>query len=155
MNVVLIEPEIPPNTGNIARLCAVTNSRLHLIEPLGFSVDDKHLKRAGLDYWEQLDWQTWKSWDAFQNHLDEGARCWFIETGGKMRYTDVKFREFDFIIFGRETKGIPSPILNSNAERWIKIPMFNKSTRSLNLSNCVSIVLYEALRQSGFAGETD
>lgn len=153
MNVVLIEPEIPPNTGNIARLCAVTNSRLHLIEPLGFRIDDRQLKRAGMDYWQKLDWKLWKNWSEFERGVAGKARFWFIESGGGQRYTEAAFAPDDYLVFGRETKGIPESLLESNQKSWLRIPMFNEETRSLNLANCVSIVLYEALRQNGFDGE--
>jgi tRNA (cytidine/uridine-2'-O-)-methyltransferase len=153
MNVVLVEPEIPPNTGNIARLCAVTNSALHLIEPLGFSVDDRKLKRAGMDYWNHLDWRAHSSWQAFEGHLPDDARLWFVESGGPRRYTDVAFEPNDFLVFGRETKGLPESLLEPNRERWLRIPMFNAETRSLNLANCTALVLYEALRQQGFIDE--
>ncbi len=153
MNVVLIEPEIPPNTGNIARLCAVTNTRLHLIEPRGFRIDDRQLKRAGMDYWQKLDWKLWKSWIEFERGIATNARLWFIESDGRKRYSEATFAPDDYLVFGRETKGIPESLLKANTARWLRIPMFNKETRSLNLANSVSIVLYEALRQKGFDGE--
>lgn len=153
LNVVLVEPEIPPNTGNIARLCAATNSALHLIEPLGFKLDDNQLKRAGMDYWKHVQWQKWPSWIAFAQALPAGAPLWFIEQGGAIRYSDATFQAGDYLVFGRETAGLPKTLLEKFPERGLRIPMFNPDARSLNLSNCVAMVVYEALRQQGFAGE--
>ena len=153
MDVVLVEPEIPPNTGNVARLCAATRSRLHLIEPLGFRLDDAQLKRAGMDYWEQVEWHRWPDWTAFAQSLPAGARMWFVESNGPRPYTDVAYKPDDYLVFGRETAGLPRKLLAENRERWLRIPMFNLAARSLNLSNCVALVLFEALRQGGFAGE--
>lgn len=153
MNIVLVEPEIPPNTGNVARLCAATNSRLHLIEPLGFRLDDAQLKRAGLDYWQHLEWRTWSNWAAFQQRLPAGARLWFVESGGPRPYPEARFAAQDYLVFGRETAGLPKALLEANRPTWLRIPMFNPNARSLNLSNCVALVLFEALRQQGFAGE--
>jgi len=152
MNLVLLEPEIPPNTGNVARLCAATKSTLHLIEPLGFALDDAQLKRAGMDYWRHLQWQRWPDWTAFVRQLLPGARLWFIESGAPQLYTEARFEPEDFLVFGRETAGLPKPLLESNRDRWLRIPMFNEAARSLNLSNCAALVLFEALRQQGFAG---
>ena len=153
MHLVLVEPEIPPNTGNVARLCAATKTTLHLIEPLGFKLDDSQLKRAGLDYWRHVVWHRWKSWSEFAVALPAGARLWFIESGGSKSYVEVKFAADDYLIFGRETAGLPRSLLEQNPERWLRIPMFNPEARSLNLSNCAALVLYEALRQQGFPGE--
>jgi tRNA (cytidine/uridine-2'-O-)-methyltransferase len=153
MNIVLVEPEIPPNTGNIARLCAATNTQLHLIEPFGFKLNDAQLKRAGMDYWRHVDWHSWSSWDAFTNQLAPRAQLWFIESKGARLYTEVQFGGEDYLVFGRETAGLPRKLLEANRERWLRIPMFNSKARSLNLSNCVSLVLFEALRQQGFTGE--
>jgi tRNA (cytidine/uridine-2'-O-)-methyltransferase len=153
MNLVLVEPEIPPNTGNVARLCAATRTRLHLIEPFGFLLDDKQLKRAGMDYWQQVEWHRWKNWSAFADQLPNEARLWFVESDGPRLYSVVKFLPDDYLVFGRETAGLPKPLLEQNRERWLRIPMFNAQSRSLNLSNCAALVLYEALRQGGFAGE--
>lgn len=153
MNIVLLEPEIPPNTGNVARLCAATRSRLHLVEPFGFKLDDKQLKRAGMDYWEQVEWKRWQCWTEFQAQLPAGARLWFIESGGPKHYAEVKYSPEDYLVFGRETAGLPKSLLEENRERWLRIPMFNAESRSLNLSNCVALVLFEALRQQGFGGE--
>jgi len=153
MNVVLVEPEIPPNTGNVARLCAATASTLHLIEPFGFKLDDSQLKRAGMDYWQHVTWRRWSSWSAFQEKLPSGARLWFIESAGPQIYSEVAFTLDDYLIFGRETAGLPGKLLEANRERWLRIPMFNPKARSLNLSNCVALVLFEALRQHGFSRE--
>ena len=155
MNVVLVEPEIPPNTGNIARLCAATRTRLHLIEPMGFRLDDATLKRAGMDYWKHVEWQRWPDWRAFEQGLPENARLWFIESRGSRRYTEASFADDDYLVFGRETAGLPQALLESRPERWLRIPMFHAGARSLNLSNCVALVLFEALRQQGFAGELE
>jgi len=152
MNVVLLEHEIPPNTGNIARLCAGTGSHLHLIEPLGFEMSDRMLKRAGMDYWKQVAWTLHPNWPAFRESIPEG-RLWFIEQGGASRYDEVSFSWEDYLVFGRETAGLPKKLLEEYRESWIRIPMFSGEARSLNLSNCVSLVLYEALRQNGFEGE--
>jgi tRNA (cytidine/uridine-2'-O-)-methyltransferase len=150
INVVLFEPEIPPNTGNIARTCAVTGSRLHLIKPLGFSIDDKHLKRAGLDYWELLDLSIYENINEFFDK-NKGIKIFFVTTKGKQFYTDINYTDECFIIFGKETGGLPLEILQQNEKRCIRIPMLeNQKARSLNLSNSVNIVLYEALRQTGF-----
>ena len=153
MNLVLVEPEIPPNTGNVARLCAATGTTLHLIEPFGFKLDDTQLKRAGMDYWQQVRWQRWPGWNDFQTHLPAEARLWFIESGGPKRYSEVSFTPDDYLVFGRETAGLPGALLQANRERWIRIPMFNPQSRSLNLANCAALVLYEALRQQGFQNE--
>jgi len=153
VNIVLIEPEIPPNTGNVARLCAATKTRLHLIEPLGFELNDRQLKRAGMDYWQQVEWHRWPDWTAFREKLPPGARLWFVESDGPRRYSEVRFEAGDYLVFGRETAGLPRRLLEENRERWLRIPMSNEASRSLNLSNCAAIVLYEALRQQGFGGE--
>src|SRR6266481_3397940 len=152
MHLVLLEPEIPPNTGNVARLCSATRTTLHLIEPFGFELDDAQLKRAGMDYWRHVEWHRWANWNAFAEKLPAGARLWFIESGGPKRYDEVKFAADDYLVFGRETAGLPKKLLEENRERWLRIPMFNPEARSLNLSNCVALVLFEALRQHGFEG---
>jgi tRNA (cytidine/uridine-2'-O-)-methyltransferase len=153
MNVVLVEPEIPPNTGNVARLCAATKSILHLIEPFGFKLDDPQLKRAGMDYWQHVEWQRWANWSAFAEKIPANARLWFIESGGEKIYSEVKFSTDDYLVFGRETAGLPGQLLEKHREHWLRIPMLNAQSRSLNLSNCVALVLFEALRQQGFKGE--
>jgi tRNA (cytidine/uridine-2'-O-)-methyltransferase len=153
VNVVLFEPEIPPNTGNVARLCAATNTALHLIEPFGFKLDDAQLKRAGMDYWQHVRWHRWKNWNEFRASVPAEAKVWFVESNGPLRYDEVRYAENDFLVFGRETAGLPKPLLGENRGNWVRIPMFNANARSLNLSNCVALVLFEALRQSGFSGE--
>ena len=153
MNIVILEPEIPPNTGNVARLCAATRTKLHLIEPFGFKLDDKQLKRAGMDYWAHVEWHRWLGWQEFQSQLPGGARLWFIESGGSKHYAEVSYQPEDYLVFGRETAGLPRQLLEQNRDRWLRIPMFNTQSRSLNLSNCAALVLFEALRQQGFAGE--
>ena len=153
MHVVLVEPEIPPNTGNVARLCAATRTTWHLIEPFGFKLDDSQLKRAGMDYWQHVTWHRWKSWNEFFGQLPGDARLWFVESGGSALYTEVQFGASDYRVFGRETAGLPTALLKAHREHWIRIPMFNSEARSLNLSNCVALVLYEGLRQQGFTGD--
>jgi len=153
VHIVLVEPEIPPNTGNVARLCAATRTILHLIEPFGFKLDDARLKRAGMDYWQHVEWHRWANWRAFEAQLPSSARLWFIESGGKKRYNEVKFAPDDYLVFGRETAGLPRQLLAQSPEQWLRIPMFNAQSRSLNLSNCAALVLFEALRQQDFAGE--
>lgn len=153
MNIVLLEPEIPPNTGNVARLCAATKSRLHLIEPFGFKLDDSQLKRAGMDYWQHVEWRRWPNWQTFEEKLPAAARLWFIESGGGKNYSEVNFALDDYLVFGRETVGLPKQLLEQHRERWLRIPMFNARSRSLNLSNCAALVLFEALRQQEFRGE--
>jgi len=153
MNIVLLEPEIPPNTGNVARLCAATKTVLHLIEPFGFKLDDAQLKRAGMDYWRQVEWHRWENWPAFAAQLPANARLWFVESAGPKLYSDAQFSPGDYLVFGRETAGLPKQLLEHHRENWLRIPMFNGESRSLNLSNCAALVLFEALRQQGFAGE--
>jgi tRNA (cytidine/uridine-2'-O-)-methyltransferase len=144
-NVVLVEPEIPPNTGNIGRLCLATGSTLHLIKPLGFSIDDRELKRAGLDYWKEVDVRLWDSFgDLRQSHESE-ARFFFLTTKSDRAYYDVAFQPGDFLVFGRETKGLPETLLAAHREELLTIPM--RGTRSLNLATAVGIVLFEAMRQ--------
>ena len=143
-NVVLVEPEIPPNTGNVGRLCLATKSTLHLVKPLGFSLDDRQLKRAGLDYWEEVDLKVWDSLEELLKS-DAANRHFFLTTKTKRAYWSVKFRPGDFLIFGRETKGLPEELLAAQAKDCITIPM--AGTRSLNLATSVGIVLYEAIRQ--------
>ena len=155
MHVVLVEPEIPPNTGNVARLCAATNTVLHLVEPFGFRLDDAQLRRAGMDYWQHVEWHRWKNWTAFVRGLPAPARLWFVESNGPRLYTEADFQAGDYLVFGRETAGLPRKMLEENRERWLRIPMFNPDARSLNLSNCVALVLFEALRRQGFKGEVD
>lgn len=150
MNIVLLEPEIPQNTGNIGRTCVATGTRLHLIEPMGFKISEKEVKRAGLDYWEHLDVTVYDNYQDFLNRNSE-AKIYMATTKGPRRYTDVSFESDCYIMFGKESAGIPEDILVENQETAIRIPM-NPQIRSLNLSNSVAIVLYEALRQNQFAG---
>ena len=150
MHVVLVEPEIPPNTGNIARTCALTGTTLHLVEPLGFSLDEKHLRRAGLDYWHHLDLVLHPNLESFLATID-GQSYWLLTTKGKKSYADVSYKPNDYLLFGKETAGLPDWLLEKNPERCLRIPM-GKEIRSLNLSNSVAIVLYEALRQQSFPG---
>lgn len=150
MHIVLVEPEIPPNTGNVARLCAATRSVLHLIEPLGFQLDDRQLQRAGMDYWKWVTWKKWPDWAAFAASVPAGARVWFIEQGGERRYSDVQYGPDDYLVFGRETAGLPRGLVEAHRDTWVHLPMLNPEARSLNLSNCVAVVLYEALRQNQF-----
>lgn len=150
LHIVLLEPEIPPNTGNVARLCAATRCALHLIEPLGFQLDDTSLRRAGMDYWRHVAWKRWPSWSSFTAALPHEKRPWFIEGGGPVRYDQAGFTRGDYLVFGRETAGLPADLLHAARDRWLHIPMAHPEARSLNLSNCVALVAYEALRQLGF-----
>ena len=164
-NIVLLEPEIPSNTGNIGRTCLITGSRLHLIEPMGFFLNDKNLKRAGMDYWRELDCVVYNSWEDFceknkglinisgvsQDAATGRARLWMATTKARRTYCEADFKDGDFIMFGKESAGIPEEILLENRKTSIRIPMA-KQQRSLNLSNAVAIVLYEALRQNEFPG---
>ncbi|MBR6729307.1 MAG: tRNA (cytidine(34)-2'-O)-methyltransferase [Clostridia bacterium] len=147
MNIVLVEPEIPQNTGNIARTCRATGAVLHIIKPMGFTIDDKKLKRAGLDYWHELDIRY------YENLQDFFKKCpgmyYFCSTKAQKRYSDVCFRDGDYLFFGKETKGLPESLLHEHYESAVRIPML-PGIRSLNLSNSVAIVLYEALRQLAF-----
>lgn len=147
LNIVLYQPEIPQNTGNIARTCVLTNSKLHLIKPLGFSLDEKQLKRAGLDYWQYLDLEIHESYEAFMEKY-RGSRIFLASTHASKFYDEVEYKEGDFIMFGRESSGVPEDV--HNEIDGIRIPMINTSTRSLNISNTAAIVAYEALRQIGF-----
>ena len=149
LNIVLYEPEIPANTGNIGRTCVATGTRLHLIEPLGFRLGEKELKRAGMDYWKDLDVTTYLDYQDFLNR-NPGAKIYMATTKGPNVYSDVQFEPDCYIMFGKESAGIPEEILHENKENSIRIPM-NSDIRSLNLSNSVAIVLYEALRQQNFA----
>lgn len=145
-NVVLVEPEIPANTGNIARTCLAAGARLHLVEPLGFRIDDRSLRRAGLDYWKDVDVQVWETLEALFAKEPAAGRCYYLTTKTKRAYTGASFAAGDYLIFGRETKGLPEPLLAANPERLLTIPMEN-NTRSLNLATSVGIVLFEGLRQ--------
>ena len=149
LNIVLYEPEIPANTGNIGRTCVATGTKLHLIEPLGFRLDEKALKRAGMDYWKDLDVTTYVNWDDFCEK-NPNAKIYMATTKGQNVYTEVSYEEDCYIMFGKESAGIPEEILRDNQETCVRIPMFGE-TRSLNLSNSVAIILYEAFRQHDFA----
>ena len=150
INIVLLEPEIPANTGNIGRTCVATDTRLHLIEPLGFRLDEKSLKRAGMDYWQDLDVKTYIDYNDFLEQ-NPGAKIYFATTKAAKLYTEVSFEPDCYLMFGKESGGIPEEILVENEETCIRIPMAGE-TRSLNLSNSAAIVLYEALRQNDFKG---
>ena len=154
LHVVLVEPEIPPNTGNIARSCAATGTVLHLVEPLGFLIDDKALKRAGLDYWPYVDLRVHQSLDEFMKEM-KGKSLYFITTKGEKLYTEVSYKDEDVLIFGKETKGLPKELINDNKDRALRIPMSpDTRSRSFNLSNAANIVLFEALRQLNFPDMT-
>ena len=150
LNIVLLEPEIPANTGNIGRTCCATGTRLHLIEPLGFQINEKALKRAGMDYWDKLDVVVYDCYEDFCEKNPD-AKIYYATTKAPNKYCDAKFEEDCFIMFGKESAGIPESILVNNQKTCIRIPM-NPEIRSLNLSNSVAIVLYEALRQNDFVG---
>ncbi|MBD5134965.1 MAG: tRNA (uridine(34)/cytosine(34)/5-carboxymethylaminomethyluridine(34)-2'-O)-methyltransferase TrmL [Lachnospiraceae bacterium] len=150
LNIVLLEPEIPQNTGNIGRTCVATGTRLHLIEPLGFSISDKAVKRAGMDYWPHLDVSVYEDYEDFLKR-NQDAKVYMATTKGPNVYTEVSYEPDCYIMFGKESGGIPEEILVNNKENAIRIPM-NPEIRSLNLANSVAIVLYEALRQNDFAG---
>jgi tRNA (cytidine/uridine-2'-O-)-methyltransferase len=150
MHVVLFQPEIPPNTGSVARLCAATLTPLHLIEPLGFKIDDKHLKRAGLDYWQYVDLHVHESWQDFLRHGAPKKLLFFSKRAVKS-YTSITYQDDHFLVFGPETRGLPQEFLDAQPDCALRIPMLGTGVRSLNLSNAVSIVLYEGLRQLGKA----
>jgi tRNA (cytidine/uridine-2'-O-)-methyltransferase len=149
-HIVLVEPEIPANTGNIARTCAATGAHLHLVHPLGFQTDDRTLKRAGLDYWHSVHVEYHDSFEEVLTQYKEG-RYFYASTRGTKRYTDFRYQDGDFFVFGKETKGLPQPLLDANPSTCMRLPMTDR-VRSLNLSNSAAIVLYEALRQNDFPG---
>jgi tRNA (cytidine/uridine-2'-O-)-methyltransferase len=146
LHIVLVEPEIPPNTGSIARLCGATDTVLDLVHPLGFNIDNKHLKRAGLDYWPQVQINHWESLESFLQAQDENS-LYFLTTKSTCSYTTAQFKPGDKLVFGKETKGLPEDILHLYSDRCLTIPMSNPKIRSLNLAMAAGIVLYEALRQ--------
>ena len=149
LNIVLVEPEIPQNTGNIARTCAATGARLHIIEPMGFKIDDKKLKRAGLDYWHLLDITYYKDINEFYEKND--GEYFYFSTKARHIYSDIKYPENTYLFFGKETKGLPEELLHANPDRCVRMPMINSSyARSLNLSNCVCVGAFEVLRQWNF-----
>ena len=151
INIVMVEPEIPQNTGNIARTCAATGAKLHLVKPLGFSIDNKYLKRAGLDYWDKLEIEEHDNLHAFLNKYKMNKNMFLASTKSKQTYADVDYTQFEeiFILFGKETKGLPEDLIENNMKQAIRIPM-REGLRSLNLSNSVAIVVYEVLRQNDF-----
>ncbi len=149
-NIVLVEPEIPPNTGNIARTCVLTGTRLHLVEPLGFSISDNQVKRSGLDYWSYLDLNVYKDYISLKER-NGNNRFIYFSTTGKSCYHEINYKKGDYLVFGCETRGLPEDILEQ-ADTIVRIPMINNIERSLNLGNSVALVLYEALRQHGFPG---
>ncbi len=149
--IVLVEPEIPQNAGNIARTCAVTGSKLIFVRPLGFTVTDKHLKRAGLDYWHHLDITYYDSIEEVMDKFYNGHNFWFFSTKSKIIHSEAKFNDGDFLVFGKETKGLPESLLEKHYDECVRIPMMGE-LRSLNLSNSVAIGVYEGLRQLGFKG---
>lgn len=149
-HIVLVEPEIPQNAGNIARTCAATGTHLHMIRPLGFEVTDKYLKRAGLDYWHLVEISYYDSFAELQAKYPEG-RFFYFTTKGRRRHSDVNFQDGDFLVFGKETKGLPEELLMQNEETCLRIPMY-AAARSLNLGNSAAIALYEALRQTDYQG---
>ena len=151
LNIVLVEPEIPQNAGNIARTCAVTGSKLHLVRPLGFEVSDKYLKRAGLDYWHLVEIYYYDSIEEVMQKFYNGSNFWFFSTKSKHVHSDVTYRDGDFLVFGKETKGLPEDLLKNHYDECVRLPMMNE-TRSLNLSNSVCVGVYEALRQQGYPG---
>ena len=150
MNIVLIEPQIPQNTGNIARTCAATNTALHIVKPMGFAIDDKKLKRAGLDYWYTLDLTYYESFDEFLSR-HENDELYFFTTKAKTVHSDASYGKDAYLIFGKETKGIDEKVLHDNMHRCVRIPMYDDA-RSLNLSNSAAVALYEALRQNNYEG---
>lgn len=149
LNVVLIEPEIPHNAGAAGRLALATGARLHLVRPLGFSLDDKHVRRTGLDYWKDVDLAVWESFDALRAAADECARMWFLTTKASRGHWDAEFGDGDYLVFGCESRGLPEALIHEAGDQAIRIPMKDGGTRSLNLSTAVGIVLYEAVRQVG------
>lgn len=150
-NIVLVEPEIPQNTGNIARSCAATGSDLHLVRPLGFDTSDKMLKRAGLDYWQYVNVFYYDNIEQVMDKFYDGTNFYFLSTKGKIIYSDAKFKDGDFLVFGKETRGLNELLLEKYYDKTLRVPMIGK-TRSLNLSNTVALTLYEALRQNSFCG---
>ena len=154
LHIVLVEPEIPPNTGNIARTCAVTGSSLHLIRPLGFEISEKWVRRAGLDYWSKVNVTEYESLDDFfQHHSEAQGNLWLATTKAPQCYTEVSYRSDCWLLFGKETAGLPEWLLERYCDRCVRIPMLS-DVRCLNLSNSVAVLLYEALRQNGFPGLT-
>ncbi|MGE9270220.1 MAG: tRNA (cytidine(34)-2'-O)-methyltransferase [Verrucomicrobiales bacterium] len=146
-NIVLVEPEIPHNAGAAGRLALATGSRLHLVKPLGFSLDDKYIRRTGLDYWKDVDLEVWESFSDLQKAAGEGSRFWFMSTKARRAHWDPVYAEGDFLVFGCESRGLPEKMVEDAGEQGIRIPMVDEGTRSLNLSTAIAISLYEAVRQ--------
>lgn len=156
LNVVLVEPEIPQNTGNVGRLCVAAGARLHLIEPLGYTIDEKRIRRSGMDYWERIDLHVWPSLEALKEAAKEdhpGARFWLLSSKVSAPYWEARFSDGDFLLFGRESKGLPASLLASAPDHCLTIPM-TEGTRSVNLATSAGIVLYEAVRQLALAGNS-
>ena len=151
IHVVLVEPEIPPNTGNVARLCLAIGARLHLVGPLGFSLEEKTLKRAGMDYWDECDVRVWISWEQLIESVGEGERFWYFTTKATQGMWEADFRDGDYLVFGRESRGLPESLLNANKDWCLRIPM-RREARSFNLATSVGIGVFEALRQIGWKG---
>ncbi|MBO5285769.1 MAG: tRNA (uridine(34)/cytosine(34)/5-carboxymethylaminomethyluridine(34)-2'-O)-methyltransferase TrmL [Clostridia bacterium] len=149
LNIVLVEPEIPQNTGNIARTCAATGASLHLVRPLGFEINDKHLKRAGLDYWDKLNIYYYDSIKEVMDKFYNGSNFWFYSTKSQHTHTQVSYKDGDFLVFGKESRGLPEPLLKDHYAECVRIPMIG-DLRSLNLSNSVAVGVYEAIRQIGY-----
>lgn len=151
LNIVLFQPEIPQNTGNIARTCVLTNSRLHIVKPMGFEISDRTVRRAGLDYWPFLELKMYDSYEELREKYPD-SRFFFSTTKGSVFHSEVEYRDEDFIVFGRESSGLPEEIRKDNEGFLIRVPMVESTTRSLNLANTVAVVVYEALRQGGYKG---
>ena len=151
IHVVLVEPEIPPNTGNVARLCLAIRARLHLVGPLGFSLEEKTLKRAGMDYWDECDVRVWISWEQLIESVGERERFWYFTTKATKGMWEADFQDGDYLVFGRESRGLPESLLNANKNWCLRIPM-RREARSLNLATSVGIGVFEALRQIGWKG---
>ncbi len=151
IHVVLVEPEIPPNTGNVARLCLAIGARLHLVGPLGFSLEEKTLKRAGMDYWDECDVRVWISWEQLIESIGECGRFWYFTTKATKGMWEADFQDGDYLVFGRESRGLPESLLNANKDWCLRIPM-RREARSLNLATSVGIGVFEALRQIGWKG---
>ena len=150
LHVVLVEPEIPHNAGAAGRLALATGARLHLVGPLGFSLDDKHVRRTGLDYWKNVDLVVWPGWEDFRSATEDGARYWFLSTKAARDLWEAEFRDGDYLVFGCESRGLPERMIKEAGGRALRVPMKDGSTRSLNLSTAIAVTLYEAVRQVGF-----
>ncbi|WP_193212603.1 tRNA (cytidine(34)-2'-O)-methyltransferase [Luteolibacter marinus] len=149
LHIVLVAPEIPHNAGAAGRLALATGSRLHLVKPLGFSLDDKHVRRTGLDYWQDVDLRVWEDFGELTAAADPAARFWYLSTKARRSHWDAGFRDGDYLVFGRESKGLPEAMVSGAGEQAVRIPMAEGGTRSLNLSTAIAITLYEAVRQGG------